>query len=171
MVPCVNNTMQMCSVHINVNATMDMITLYYIYTFLFDYTKYKIVANKTKVSWRFPWCSISAPLYLFSVRSSLLKKPDTASIWKQPPLHCGCPRMTLKLKRCWSFWKRKSVFSILGYYSGSQMVPCSSVLSFPEPCPVLIKDQRWSPRSSPCCQGQGEVVFFFLLLWTPGQPV
>lgn len=50
MVPCVNSTMQMCSVHINVNATMDMITLYYIYTFLFDYTKYKIVANKTKVS-------------------------------------------------------------------------------------------------------------------------
>lgn len=41
------------------------------------------------------------------------------------------------------------------------MVPCSSVLSFPEPCPVLIKDQRWSPRSSSCCQGQGEVVFFF----------
>lgn len=29
---------------------MDMITLYYIYTFLFDYAKSKIVANKTNVS-------------------------------------------------------------------------------------------------------------------------
>lgn len=51
-------------------------------------------------------------------------------------------------------------FCILSFCSLSQMVPCSSVLFSPETCPVLIKDQRQSTRSSPCCQGQGTLFFW-----------
>ena len=84
---------------------------------------------------------------------------------KQPPLHCGCSATTTRTWNGVAGLKRKEaaclyLAAVPVIVAAPWTLPCSSAPSSSERRPVLIKDQRRSPRSSPCCRGKGKLLFW-----------
>lgn len=83
--------------------------------------------------------------------------------WEWSSSRWSCAVLTAAKVSHWNWCKSFAkgwIFTIFNYCSLFHMVPCSSTLSSPEACPVLIKDQRRFTGSSPCCQGRGRLFFW-----------